>query len=232
MSKFLEEIKARKSYYYVDEHYELNDYVIFVAFIFIVIGLAGAEFIYTLKDDSVSTKVMFVVTDIAFTAPFIAHFFLKIVKMGIFKMRKKRCIEKGTMYRGRFVSQEKDRKLFESKAFGKEIYTYRPVVEYYCKGEKIREVSKYAFTNRYADVLSDAKVTVYKYKDDMILEDIILAKDKYSTIKNVSRGTTFWAERNREAIDLLLMIWAIISIFGWLAFFVVKIIAWYYKYFA
>lgn len=232
MSRFLDDIKARKSYYYVDECYDLNDYVIFIAFIFIVVGLAGAEYLYTLKDDSVSTKIMFVVTGVAFTAPFIAHFFIKLIKMGIFKIRKKRCIEKGTMYRGRLVTQERDRKLFESKAFGKEIYAYRPVVEYYCEGEKIRETSKYAFSNRFADVLSDAKVTIYKYKNDLILEDVILAKDKYTTIKNVSRGTTFWAERNRDVIDLLLMIWAIISIFGWLVAHAIKITAWYYQYFA
>ncbi len=229
MSNFLKDIKEDVGYYYVDEHYDLNDFVMLIVFIFLAVGITVAELIYTVKDDSLFTKFMFMVLGALFAVPFIAHFLVKIVKMLMFRKRKKRYIEMGKMYRGRIVGEVKDKKLFEDNTFGNVKYAYRPIIEYYCDGDVVEETSKYAFSNRFADVLSNTEVTVYKYKNNFIIEDIGVAEDKQSTIKNMNRGNVAGYEKDKQKFDKAVLTGALITVAGWVIVFGAKLIAWHLK---
>ena len=232
MSNFLKDIKEDVGYYYVDEHYDLNDFVMLIAFIFLAVGMTVAEIIYYAKDDSASTKILFMILGMIFAVPFIAHFLIKIVKMNIFKRRKKRCIEKGTIYRGKIVGEVKDRKLFEDNTFQIEKYAFRPIVEYYCNGSIVEETSKYAFSNRFENVLSNADVTVYKYKNTLIIEDVAVADNKQMTIKNINKSNAPWHEKDKQRFDKLVLTSALATVAVWVIVFGVKLVAWYLKLFS
>ncbi len=233
MSKFLQDIKEDVGYYYVDEHYDLNDFVMLIAFIFLAVGISVAEIIYyTAKDNSAATKMMFMVLSTIFAVPFIAHFLIKIVKMITFKNRKKRCIEKGTIYRGKIVGEIKDKKLFQDDTFQIEKYAFRPIVEYYCNGSIVEETSKYAFSNRFEDVLSNADITVYKYKNDLIIEDVAVADNKQRTIKSINTSYLPWYEKDKQRFDKVILASALTAVAFWVVVFGVKLVGWYLKIFS
>ena len=229
----LEDIKNDVGYYYVDERYDLNDFVLLIAFIFLAVAMGVVDIIYSYKGKSVMDTVTFMMLSIIFATPFIAHFLIKTVKIIMFKRKKKCCKENGESYRGKIISEKKGKKLFDDKITGKEKYMYYPTVEYYCNGEYIREASHYAFSNSYEIALSDAKVTIYKYKKDIILTDITEAYNRETSVAYVKGGGSLWFYTIVKKLDDAMMpVIMIGTCLIYLIIFAIRAIVFYFTHFA
>ena len=201
----LEDIKNDVGYYYVDEYYDLNDFVLLIAFIFLAVAMGVVEVIYSYKGKTVMDTISFMMLSIIFATPFISHFLIKTVKIIMFRRKKKRCKENGKSYRGKIISEKRGGKIFDDKITGKEKYMYYPIVEYYCNGECIREASRYAFSNSYEIALSDVKVTIYKYKNDIVLTDIIEAYNREISVAYVKGRGSLWFYNIVKKLDETMM---------------------------
>lgn len=234
MKNFLEDIKDSKGYYYIDECYNLNDFVMFIAFIMLTVGLTVAGYIATKEDDSLITVISLTVLSIIFTAPFIAHFLIRTIKIIWFKNKMKKYIENGIKIRGKIVDEivMKDEKLFVDSVAMSKKFAYRPIIEYYYKGEFVKETSKYSFSNSYSKALSDAKITVHKYKDDFIITELIeVSDDMLNSVYNVRKGNTFWGNRNLLVYNKVLRMAMYVTIFGWLLSNVLNLVFLYLEHF-
>ena len=229
----LEDIKNDAGYYYVDERYDLNDFVLLIAFVFLAVAMGVVDVIYSYKGKTVTDTVIFMVMGIVFATPFIAHFLIKTVKIIMFRRKKKRCKENGVSYRGKIISDKRGKKLFDDKITGKEKYMYYPTVEYYCNGECIRETSRYAFSNSYEIALSDVKVTIYKYKNDIILTDMIEACSRETSVAYVKGGGSLWFYTITKKLDDAMMpVIMIGTCLTYVIIFAIRALVFYFTHFA
>lgn len=225
----LEDIKNDIGYYYVDEQYNLNDFVLLIAFIFLAVAMGVVEAIYSYKGKTVMDTISFMLLSMIFATPFIAHFLIKTAKIIMFKRKKKRFKENGEVYRGKIISENRGEKIFDDKITGKEKYMYYPIVEYYCNGECIREASRYAFSNSYKTALRDVRVTIYKYKNDIMLIDMCEACEREDSIAYVKGGSSLWFYTIIKKLDDAMMpIIMIGTCLTYLIIFAIKAIAFYF----
>lgn len=229
----LEDIKNDLGYYYVNEQYDLNDFVLLIAFVFLAVAMGVVEVIYSYKGKTVMDTVIFIVLGIVFATLFIAHFLIKTVKIIMFRNKKSRYMERGVSYRGKIISEKRGGKIFDDKITGKEKYMYYPTVEYYCNGECIRETSRYAFSNSYEIALRDVKVTIYKYKNDIILTDISEACKREESVAYVKGGGSLWFYTiTKKLEDAMLPVIMVGTCLIYLIIFLIRAIVFYFTNFA
>ena len=86
--RFFDEIRDNSGYYYVDDKMNLNDFVLMIAFVFLMVGLYVVYLIYPGKEEWESFDIIMNLLVVGFSIPFVVHFTDRAVKFIGFKLKK------------------------------------------------------------------------------------------------------------------------------------------------
>lgn len=209
--KHLDDIRDNLGYYYVNEKFNVNDFVLFIAFLLFSFALIIVELFYPFKDTTPEFSIIFLLTCIAFLSPFAIHFISKFITMFIFKLQKNTILKKGQSYRAEIIDSQKGRVLFYDKTNDIKKYSYYPIIKIYKNEEFHTYTSKFDVSNSENNALTSKMITVYLYKNKFIITDYYEAFEKdlsYSYLKTNSKRFS----KSIDKLNRIVMICGFISI--------------------
>ena len=101
----LRDLKEHYGYYYVDGHFNLNDFIFSIMFAMFSVAFIFIYFFKAINDAEFEFIMM--ITMPIFLSPFVIYFIYRIIKIILFKRKYKIFSEKGTAMQGRIIGEKK-----------------------------------------------------------------------------------------------------------------------------
>jgi hypothetical protein len=184
----LRDLKEHYGYYYVDGHFNLNDFIFSIMFAMFSVAFIFIYFFKAINDAEFEFIMM--ITMPIFLSPFVIYFIYRIIKIILFKRKYKIFSEKGTAMQGRIIGEKKGKPIFEDKVTGIERSFYYPKISIKKGTETFVYDSKFAVNNPYKYALESEYVGVYEYKGDYLIYSVYLAETEYSSINTHGKTTS------------------------------------------
>ena len=175
--RFFDEIRDNSGYYYIHEKINLNDFVLMIAYVFLMVGLYVVYIIYPGREEWESFDMTMTILVVGFSIPFVAHFTDRAVKFLGFRLKKAKILKNGYPYRAKLVESKQGKILYKDSMLNIKRYCYYPVIDAYINGEYQTLTSKLPISNSHEMGLKDKTVTVMVYKDEFIFLDFSPSDD-------------------------------------------------------
>ena len=187
--KVWEDLTQNSGYYYVRTAYNINYFLITLAFAFLSFGFSVVWIIFGIRDgESFFSDVNFIIMSVVTAViliPFVIYFFARIVSYFLMKLKIDQITKNGKIYSAEIVDEKQcelvydpARSAFDFVDIGdvfpaaEKRHTYKPIVKV-DKGDSFSQLeSKYAFNNSYQKALYSPKVKICVYKNDFIITDL------------------------------------------------------------
>ena len=184
--RFFDEIRDNSGYYYVDDKMNLNDFVLMIAFVFLMVGLYVVYLIYPGKEEWESFDIIMNLLVVGFSIPFVAHFTDRAVKFIGFKLKKNKILKNGLPCRATVVESKEGKILYKDSMLSIVRRSYYPVINAYINGEHHTITSKLLVSNSHETGLKDKSVTAMVYKDEFILLELSPSDDGVMNLEYIN----------------------------------------------
>ena len=197
--RFMDEIRDNTGYYYIYNKLNLNDFLIIIAYLFIILSLWIVYLIYPGRNDFESFDMIMGLITLGFSIPFVAHFTDRTVKFLFFRIKKNKIVTKGMPYRAVVTGSNQGKVLFKDNITKKVNYSYYPVVKVYMNGEFQTLTSKMPMSNSHWKGLKDKNVIVFVYKDEFIFTDFSATDDDVLNLEYIEVDRKYIYNKIKEA---------------------------------